>query len=72
MILLCQWITAAWQHISPDVTLKGFMECCISTVIDGTDDDMLWNDREENGIVRGEYEQDEGTYSAYGDSDTDG
>ena len=36
------WIIIAWQHnISPKVTVKDFKKCCISTVMDVTDDDML-------------------------------
>jgi hypothetical protein len=42
----------AQQHISPEVTLKGFKKCCISSAVDGTDDSMLWNDSEEDGGVR--------------------
>ena len=51
----------AWQHISPEVTVKGFKKCCISTAVDGTDDDMLWNGSEEDGVVRCECEGDEVT-----------
>jgi hypothetical protein len=51
----------AWQHISPDVTVKGFKKCCISRAVDGSNDDMLWNGSEENGNVRSECEEDEGT-----------
>ena len=36
------------------------------------DDDVLWNDREEDGNVRSECKLDEGTDRADGDSDTDG
>jgi 5-enolpyruvylshikimate-3-phosphate synthase len=36
-------IIRAWQHISPAVTVKGLKKCCISNVVDGTDDNMLWN-----------------------------
>jgi hypothetical protein len=36
----------AWQHISPEVNVKGFKKCCISNAADRTDDDMLWNDSE--------------------------
>jgi hypothetical protein len=54
----------AWQRISPEVTVKDFKKCCISNAMDGTEDDMLWNDSEENGNVRSECEEDE-------DSDTD-
>jgi len=43
------WIIMAWQHISPKVTVKGFKKCCISTVMDVTDDDMLWDGSEEDG-----------------------
>jgi len=35
----------AGQHISPEVTVKGFKKCCISKAMDGTDD-MLWNGSE--------------------------
>ena len=32
------WIVTPWQHISPDVTAKGVMNCCISNAMDGTND----------------------------------
>jgi hypothetical protein len=50
----------AWQRISPEVTVQGFMKCCMSSAVDGTDDD-----------VRSECEEDEGTDCEDGDSDTD-
>ena len=37
----------------------------------GTDDDMLWNCSEEDGNVRCECEEDEGTDCEDGDSDID-
>jgi hypothetical protein len=43
------WFIREWQCISPEVTVKGFKKCCISSVVDGTDDDMLWNGSEEDG-----------------------
>jgi len=43
----------------------------VSTEVDGTDDDMLWNDSEEDGDVRCECEEDEGIDCEDGDSDTD-
>ena len=64
------WIITAWQHISPQVTVKGFKKCCISKAVDGTDDDMLWND-EEDGPIRSEIEEDEGTDHEDGGNDTD-
>jgi hypothetical protein len=53
-----------WQHILPEVTVKGFKSCYISSVVNGTDDDMLW-------IVGGDCEEGEGTDCEDGDSDTD-
>jgi hypothetical protein len=46
------WVIAAWQSISPEVTVKCFKKCCVSSV-------MLWNGSEEDGYVRSECEEDE-------------
>ena len=62
------WIIRASQHISPEVTVKGFKKCCISKTVD---DDMLWNGSEEYGNVRSECEDNEGTECEDGDSNTD-
>ena len=64
-------IVMAWQHISPEVTVKCFNKCCISTAVDETDDDMWWNGSEEDGDVRSKCEEDESTDCEDGDSDTD-
>jgi hypothetical protein len=32
--------------------VKGFKKCCISSAVNRTDDDMLWNGSEEDGNVR--------------------
>ena len=45
-------IITAWQHISSEVPVKGFLKCCISNGMEGTDDDTLWNASEEDGDVR--------------------
>jgi hypothetical protein len=39
--------------------------------VDETDDGMLWNDSEEDGDIRSECDEDEGTDCVYGESDTD-
>jgi hypothetical protein len=64
----------AMQHISQEV--KGFKKYCVSNkyfvsnAMDETDNDMLWNGNEEDGCVRCECEEDEGSDCEYGDSDT--
>lgn len=53
--------------MAPKMNVKGYKEGCTSNAMDGTNDNMLWNDSE-NGNVRSEYEEDEDTDC---DSDTD-
>jgi hypothetical protein len=48
----------------------GFNKCCISSVVNGTDD-KLWNGSEEDGNVRSKCEADEDTECEDGGSDTD-
>ena len=61
----------ALQRISPEMTVKGFTKCCISTAMDETDGGMLWNGSEEDGNVRSDCEKDEGTGCEDGNGDTD-
>jgi len=64
------WIITAWQCISAEVIVKGFKKCCIFSALAGTDD-ILQNGSEEDGNVRNECEEDEGTDCEAGNSDTD-
>jgi len=56
--------------MSPEVTVRGFKKCRIFSAVGGTDDYMLWNGSKEDGNVRSECEEDEGTDCGDGDSDT--
>ena len=53
------------------MTVQRLKKCCVSSAVDGTDDDMLWNGSAEDGNGRIECEGDEGTDCEDGDSDTD-
>ena len=59
------------QHISPEVIMKGLKRCCFLNVVDGNDNDMLWDGSEEDGDVRWECEKDEVTVCEAGDNDAD-
>jgi hypothetical protein len=65
------WIKMACKHISPELTVKGFKKSYISNAVDGTDDNLLWNDIEEDGNVRSDCEEDDGTDCEDGVSATD-
>jgi hypothetical protein len=56
--MACQWV-------SSEVNMKGVKKCFASN------GGVLWNGREEDGGVRCECEEDEGTDCEDGDSDTD-
>jgi hypothetical protein len=46
---LGQWIKTAWDDMSPEPIVKGFKKCCMSNNMNGTDDDVLWEEgHEEN------------------------
>ena len=51
--------------------MKGYKKCCISSAVDWTGDDMLWNGSQEDGKVRSECKEDEGTDCEEGNSNTD-
>ena len=57
--------------MSPEVAVKGFRKYCVLNAVGGTDDDMLWNGSEEDGDVRSECDEGEGTECEDGDSDTE-
>ena len=59
------------QCISLEVTVMSFKKSCTSSAVDETNDDMLWTDSEEDGDVRSECVEDEGTDCEDGDNDTD-
>jgi hypothetical protein len=43
------------------MTVKGFKKCCISSAVNDTDEDRLWNGSEEDENVRSKGEEDKGT-----------
>jgi hypothetical protein len=47
--LLGQWIKTVWDDISPESIVMGLKKCCVSNDMNGTEDDVLWEeDHEEN------------------------
>jgi hypothetical protein len=59
------------HHVSPDVASKGLTKYCVSCVVDGTDDDALWNYGKGIGNVSSKCEGDENTVCEDGECDTD-
>jgi len=61
----------AWLCISPEMTVEVYKKWRISSAVDGTEDDMLWNSSDGYGDVGRECEEDEDTDCEDGDNDTD-
>ena len=43
--LWCNWILKAWEQIDPAIVVKS---CCISNNLDGTEDDILFEDESDS------------------------
>lgn len=42
--LLCEWILQAWADVSSESIINGFKRCCISNLMDGSKDDLMWEE----------------------------
>jgi hypothetical protein len=62
------WIITAWQRISPEVTVKSFKKCCMSSAVDGTDCCGMAVKR--MGMLGVSVRKMKGTDCKYGDSET--
>jgi len=37
-------VSAAWKAIPKSIIVRPFKKCCISNALDGSEDDILWED----------------------------
>jgi hypothetical protein len=37
-------VSAAWKAIPESIIIRSFKKCCISNAVDGSEDDILWED----------------------------
>jgi hypothetical protein len=37
-------VSAAWKAIPESIIVRSFRKCCISNALDGTEDDIVWED----------------------------
>ena len=45
--IVLQWIDRAWREIPVDWITRSFKSCGINNALDGTEDDAVWDDEEE-------------------------
>ena len=41
---VARWVSAAWKAIPESFIVRSFKKCCISNALDGSEDDILWED----------------------------
>ena len=53
--ILAQWVLESWNDVKAPIVIKSFKKCCISNAMDGTEDDILWeNVTPDNEVVTAE------------------
>jgi len=45
---MCEWVNESWKGLSVAMVSRSFKECSISNAIDGSKDDVLWDDDDEH------------------------
>ena len=46
-----QWVKECWDKVEASVVIKSFKKCCISNAMDGTEDDILWQDDDPDDLA---------------------
>ena len=60
---VASWVLEAWRDLPGDMVKRSFKKCSISNAIDGTDDDLLWEEEEETCTAEKEnQDEDEDPY----------
>jgi hypothetical protein len=57
--MLGEWILTAWVKISSQSIVAGFKKWCIANALDGTEDNVLWQDVEDENHERDSEEEKE-------------
>ena len=39
-----RWVSAAWKAIPGSIIIRSFKKCYVSNALDGSEDDILWED----------------------------
>jgi hypothetical protein len=41
---VARWVSDAWRAIPESIIVRSFKKCCISNALDGSENDILWED----------------------------
>ena len=54
LVTVCQWVKELWQELSKEMVECSFKKCGISNALDGTEDDLVWEEEEDSSQVEEE------------------
>ena len=54
LVTVCQWVKESWQELSKEMVECSFKKCGISNALDGTEDDLVWEEEEDSSQVEEE------------------
>ena len=54
LVTVCQWVKESWQELSKEMVERSFKKCGISNTLDGTKDDLVWEEEEDSSQVEEE------------------
>ena len=58
LVTVCQWVKELWQELSKEMVERSFKKCGISNALDGTEDDLVWEEEEDSSQVEEELDCD--------------
>ena len=47
---MCGWVKRSWENVSQEIIIRSFKKCAISNELDGSEDDVIYEDIDE--IIR--------------------
>ena len=49
---VCEWVVKSWAEVKTECIVKSFTKCSINNTMDGTEDDLLWQEDDEDVVTR--------------------
>ena len=69
LALICKWIMHVWQELDLQIIVHSFVKCCISSALDGSQDDVVWKDDITDSESSVDYESESDRDLNYNDAD---
>ena len=66
---VARWVSAAWKAIPENIIVRSFKKCCITNALEGSEDDILWEDDGEDKDDRDGVTDKDSVMSDDGESD---